>query len=109
MNELTYEQFEEELEKVPYTHLDEDKAKWQVWYDKRVELSQRVKYYEIEGENYKRESHESEDEEEENCHDCGVKAGMLHVPGCDVERCPKCGSQAISCDCDEAVEDEDSH
>src|SRR5207249_4362508 len=64
MSELTYEQFEEELEKVPYTPHDEDKAKWQVWYNKRVELSQLVKHYEIEGEQYTREPYECEDEEE---------------------------------------------
>ena len=33
------------------------------------------------------------------CHDCAITAGRLHVPGCDMERCPACGRQAISCGC----------
>lgn len=34
------------------------------------------------------------------CHDCGAQKGEFHVPGCDVEQCPACGHQALSCDCD---------
>ncbi len=34
------------------------------------------------------------------CHDCGARAGELHMVGCEVEECPSCHRQAISCGCD---------
>jgi hypothetical protein len=34
------------------------------------------------------------------CHDCRVLKGEFHVPSCDVEECPVCGGQLISCDCE---------
>ena len=43
------------------------------------------------------------DEYREQCHDCDVQLGQLHVPGCDVERCPD-GGQLISCCCDAELE-----
>ena len=41
------------------------------------------------------------------CPDCGVEVGELHLPGCDIERCPKCTGQSISCGCARGEDDED--
>lgn len=35
----------------------------------------------------------------ERCHDCGAKWAHKHHPGCDMEECPSCHGQLISCDC----------
>ena len=39
-------------------------------------------------------------EDQERCGDCGAKVGYYHHDGCDIERCPKCNGQLLSCDCD---------
>ena len=46
----------------------------------------------------------------EVCHDCGVVRGEYHHAGCDMERCPKCGSQLIGfhgCEISDTVEVEE--
>ena len=41
----------------------------------------------------------------ERCHDCNAVPGHLHHFGCDMELCPLCGGQLISCGCfDECME-----
>jgi hypothetical protein len=32
------------------------------------------------------------------CYDCGVTKGQLHIPSCDVEECPNCHTQLLSCE-----------
>lgn len=39
------------------------------------------------------------------CHDCNIKNGGFHHSGCDMERCPKCLGQLISCGCLEVSEE----
>ena len=59
--------------------------------------------YTIGGKNYLRVPYGSEKQDwnadKQPCHDCRVIKGQLHVPGCDVEQCPACGGQSISCEC----------
>lgn len=40
-----------------------------------------------------------ENQKDIKCHDCGCRAGKYHHPGCDMETCPVCGEQLLSCGC----------
>ncbi len=33
------------------------------------------------------------------CGDCGRPEGEYHLDGCDIERCPKCHGQLLTCEC----------
>jgi hypothetical protein len=41
----------------------------------------------------------ADDLDHPKCDDCGVLRRKLHLLGCDLEPCPRCTGQAISCDC----------
>lgn len=41
------------------------------------------------------------------CHDCGCGVGKLHHLNCDAQRCPACGGQFISCNCNVRVIDDE--
>jgi hypothetical protein len=64
---------------------------------RQLELFPRPKRVADSGTRYGDERGLAEVADERPCHDCGVTKGQLHVPGCDVARCTRCGEQMIWC------------
>jgi len=69
----------------------------------RIQAAQLVQSLTLDGEPVARVRYGSEkddwDADRLPCHDCRVLKGEFHVLSCDVEECPTCGDQLISCDC----------
>ena len=74
-----------------FTNDDDETGTSQMYND-----SNKMSHVEIQGEIWKRTPC---DEKECKCGDCGAEAGQYHYFNCDMERCPRCGCQLISCDC----------
>jgi len=73
----------------------------QSWID-RIAEAQTLRFEWIGGRRYERRRYGSESRlVAATCRDCGVARGKLHVVGCTVEQCGRCGGQAITCNCDE--------
>jgi hypothetical protein len=79
----------------------------------RIEAAQQITHYSIGGRLCPRVRYGDEPgdwgADRHPCGDCGVVKGQYHVgPVCDVERCPRCGGQVISCDCEYEGDEEDT-
>lgn len=73
------------------------------WQDEFQQAQLKV-HYKLEGKLYPRIRYGSEEDDwgadDRPCHDCDAKKGKYHLPGCDVERCPRCKNQVITCGCE---------
>jgi hypothetical protein len=76
--------------KVPIMHNGKEYEPIKYGDEKPIECDPRIKQYFI---------------RPERCHDCGVEKGGYHHPGCDVEECPVCHGQLITCGC---IDEEDN-
>jgi hypothetical protein len=94
---LIMEQFEKEL--VLYSGIEISKM-----YAIEIAESQLFTSFKVQGIEYKRIKFGDEQSQDAvynqtHCGDCAVKKGYFHALGCDLEICPKCGGQAITCSC----------
>ena len=69
----------------------------------QIDVAQKEPTYQIGGRQFGRIRYGDEKDDwgarSQVCADCAVARGQFHVPGCDVERCPRCGGQVITCAC----------
>src|ERR1700680_3120695 len=69
----------------------------------KIKAAQHLLSYSLNGQGVPRirydDEHNNWGAELRACHDCRVIKGAFHVPDCDVEECPVCHGQLLSCDC----------
>jgi hypothetical protein len=71
---------------------------------KKIQKAQKHPSVLIHGKEFERIRYGSEKDDwganEHGCHDCRVIKAQVHVWDCNGEKCPNCGGQLISCDCE---------
>ena len=71
-------------------------------YAEALAKARELRQYVINGQPYERVRFGDEPwagELEDFCADCRVTRGDFHLPGCDIEQCPRCSGQVVACRC----------